>query len=210
MCIRDRWRRCGCGRTHRSSRPRSSWPGESSATSWRSTPTSPSRSSSTLHTVSLTWPTEAEPCSTWASIRCTLPGCSSADPTPSRCSAGSPRPAQMPPLLCSGAMTRPPPQLRCATAAWTPGRATIAGTAGSISVEPWFLNPGRLVVTTSEGESRVDGEETAYGPQIEEVERCLRAGLLESPRVPHADTIAILELIDQARGDLGVRYPGEA
>jgi len=88
--------------------------------------------------------------------------------------------------------------------------ATSAGTAGSISVEPWFLNPGRLVVTTSEGESRVDGEETAYGPQIEEVERCLRAGLLESPRVPHADTIAILELIDQARADLGVRYPGEA
>ena len=100
-------------------------------------------------------------------------------------------------------------QLRCATTAWTPGRATIAGTAGSISVEPWFLNPARLVVTTSEGESRVDGEETAYGPQIEEVERCLRAGLLESPRVPHADTIAILELIDQARADLGVRYPAE-
>ena len=100
-------------------------------------------------------------------------------------------------------------QLRCATTAWTPGRATIAGTAGSISVEPWFLNPRRLVVTTSEGESRVDGEETAYGPQIEEVERCLRAGVLESPRVPHADTIAILELIDQARADLGVRYPAE-
>ena len=100
-------------------------------------------------------------------------------------------------------------QLRCATTAWTPGRATIAGTAGSISVEPWFLNPRRLVVTTSEGESLVDGEETAYGPQIEEVERCLRAGLLESPRVPHADTIAILELIDQARADLGVRYPAE-
>jgi predicted dehydrogenase len=101
-------------------------------------------------------------------------------------------------------------QLRCATTALTPGRATIAGTAGSISVEPWFLNPERLVVTTSEGESRIEGEGTAYGPQIEEVERCLREGLLESPVAPHADTIAILELIDQARADLGVRYPGEA
>ncbi len=101
-------------------------------------------------------------------------------------------------------------QLRCATTAWTPGRATIAGTAGSISVEPWFLNPERLVVTTSEGESRIEGEGTAYGPQIEEVERCLREGLLESPVAPHTDTIAILELIDQARADLGVRYPGEA
>ena len=102
-------------------------------------------------------------------------------------------------------------QLRCATTARTPGRATIAGTTGSISVEPWFVRPERLVVTTNEGsQSRVEGTETAYGPQIEEVERCLREGLLESPLAPHADTIAILELIDQARADLGVRYPGES
>ena len=100
-------------------------------------------------------------------------------------------------------------QLRCATTAWTPGRATIAGTMGSISAEPWFLNPERLVVTTSEGESRVEGGGTTYGPQIQEVERCLREGLLESPLAPHADTIAVLELIDRARADLGVRYASE-
>jgi len=100
-------------------------------------------------------------------------------------------------------------QLRCATTASTPGRATVAGTTGSICVEPLFLNPERLVVTTSEGESRVEGTGTAYGPQIEEVERCLRLGLLESPVAPHADTIAVLELADRARADLGVRYPTE-
>jgi len=100
-------------------------------------------------------------------------------------------------------------QLRCAVTAQTPGLATIAGTAGSITAEPWFLNPERLIVTTSGGESRIDGEQTAYSPQIQEVERCLRAGLLESPLAPHADTVAILELIDQARGDLGVIYPAE-
>ena len=100
-------------------------------------------------------------------------------------------------------------QLRCATTALTPGRATIAGSTGSISVEPWFLNPERLVLTTSKGESQVEGQGTAYGPQIEEVERCLREGLLESPLAPHSDTIAILELIDRARADLGVRYPQE-
>jgi predicted dehydrogenase len=101
-------------------------------------------------------------------------------------------------------------QLRCATTAWTPGRATIAGSTGSISAEPWFLNPERLVVTTSEGESRVEGGGTTYGPQIEEVERCLRGGLLESPLAPHADTIGVLDLVDRARADLGVRYPAEA
>jgi len=100
-------------------------------------------------------------------------------------------------------------QLRCATTAWAPGRATVIGTTGSMSVETWFVNPERLVVTTSEGESRVEGEGTAYGPQVQEVERCLRAGLLESPLAPHAETIAALELVDRARADLGVRYPSE-
>jgi predicted dehydrogenase len=101
-------------------------------------------------------------------------------------------------------------QLRCATTAWAPGRATLVGTTGSMSVEPWFVNPRRLVVTTAEGESIVEGDGTAYGPQIEEVERCVRGGLLESPLVPHADTVGVLELIDRARADLGVRYPAEA
>ena len=100
-------------------------------------------------------------------------------------------------------------QLRCATTAWAPGRATVIGTTGSMSVEPWFVNPERLVVTTSEGESRVEGEGTAYGPQVQEVERCLRAGLLESSLAPHAETITALELVDRARADLGVRYPSE-
>lgn len=100
-------------------------------------------------------------------------------------------------------------QLRCATTASTPGRATIAGTTGSISVEPWFINPERLVVSTGKGESRIEGARTTYGPQIEEVERCLREGLLESPVAPHADSIAVLELIDRARATLGVRYPAE-
>jgi predicted dehydrogenase len=104
-------------------------------------------------------------------------------------------------------------QLRCATTAWTPGRAVVAGTAGFLALEPWFVNPGRLVVTTFEGgesgESQVERNETGYGPQITEVERCLRGGLLESPVAPHSDTIAILELIDKARADLGVRYPAE-
>jgi predicted dehydrogenase len=101
-------------------------------------------------------------------------------------------------------------QLRCATTGQAPGSATITGTLGSISFEPWFVRPEQLVVTTSAGQSRVKGAQTGYGPQIQEVERCLREGLTQSPLVPLTDTIAILELIDQARAELGVRYPGEA
>ena len=100
-------------------------------------------------------------------------------------------------------------QLRCATTGAAPGRATVVGTTGSICVEPWFINPRWLAVTAGEAGFRVKGGRGAYGPQIQEVERCLRQGLLQSPVVPHADTVAILELTDQARAQLGVRYPSE-
>jgi hypothetical protein len=39
------------------------------------------------------------------------------------------------------------------------------------------------------------------------VERALRTGDTESPVVPLRDTVEILEIIDQARGQIGVRYP---
>lgn len=53
------------------------------------------------------------------------------------------------------------------------------------------------------------GQAEGYGPEIVEVARCLRAGLIESPLVPHGDTIAIMELLDSTRAPLGVRYPTE-
>jgi predicted dehydrogenase len=45
--------------------------------------------------------------------------------------------------------------------------------------------------------------------QIEEAMRCMRAGLVESPGVPHAETLAVVELIDAMRARIGVRYPFE-
>jgi predicted dehydrogenase len=46
--------------------------------------------------------------------------------------------------------------------------------------------------------------------QIVEATRCIRAGLIESPVMPHAETLATLGWIDQLRARLGVRYPFEA
>ncbi|MGM9487264.1 Gfo/Idh/MocA family protein [Ideonella sp. YS5] len=42
--------------------------------------------------------------------------------------------------------------------------------------------------------------------QIEEAMRCARAGLVESPTIPHADTLAVLGWMDAIRARLGVRY----
>ena len=81
------------------------------------------------------------------------------------------------------------------------------GTGGWISLEPPFFTPTTMLVGTGGDVRRVEIEPAGYVPQVEEVGRCLRAGLLESPLVPQAETVAILELLDDVRAELGVSYP---
>ncbi len=94
-----------------------------------------------------------------------------------------------------------------------PSDAAVLGTDGWISFLPKAHRPSGLIVNSKGGEYRIDdplaGHGHGYGPEVEEVARCLRAGLSESPLIPHADTIAILEILDQARATLGVIYPDE-
>jgi len=45
--------------------------------------------------------------------------------------------------------------------------------------------------------------------EIEEAMRCIDAGLVESPVLPHAESLAVVELIDAMRERIGVRYPFE-
>jgi predicted dehydrogenase len=104
-------------------------------------------------------------------------------------------------------------QLWCSAPVKAPYQGLVIGTEGWIGAEGRFHHPSALTVVTPNGESRIEdplaGAGNGYGPEIEEVARCLRAGLTESPLIPAADTIAILELLDGARAELGVRYPGE-
>jgi predicted dehydrogenase len=104
-------------------------------------------------------------------------------------------------------------QLWCSAPVKAPYRGLVVGTEGWIRTEGRFYRPTALTVMTGDRESRIEdplGSDVAgYGPEIVEVARCLRAGLTESPLIPAADTIAILELLDGARAELGVRYPGE-
>ena len=46
-----------------------------------------------------------------------------------------------------------------------------------------------------------------YGNEIVEVVRCVRAGLRESPLVPHAQTLVLMRQMAQVLDDVGVVYP---
>lgn len=48
---------------------------------------------------------------------------------------------------------------------------------------------------------------TGYEYQVLECRRCLEAGLLESPMMPHAETISIMKQMDELRKEWGVKYP---
>ena len=50
---------------------------------------------------------------------------------------------------------------------------------------------------------------TGYEYQVESCLRALAAGELECPEMPHAETIRVMELMDELRTQWGVRYPFE-
>jgi predicted dehydrogenase len=115
-------------------------------------------------------------------------------------------------VLQWGYRAGPVAQIYSSAAGASPFGAMITGTEGWISIEPRIHRPARLVVHTGAGEQVIEAPPApgnGYRAQIAEVARCLRAGELESPHVPLDETVAILEVLDEARRQLGVRYPAD-
>jgi len=44
---------------------------------------------------------------------------------------------------------------------------------------------------------------------VDEVHRCLRDGLTESPKRPLDDTVAVMEVLDRIRAEVGLTFRGE-
>ena len=88
----------------------------------------------------------------------------------------------------------------------------IAGTAGCIHVDAPFWCTPRVTLRRADQVLAVDTPHHAngYEHEIREAMRCIRAGALESPAIPHADTLATLRLMDAMRARIGVSYPFEA
>lgn len=90
----------------------------------------------------------------------------------------------------------------CGLWADSPRVAAITGTGGIITAGPPFHRPERLTLQRAgrEPETRtitLPGHGFTY--EAEEVARCLRAGLTESPVLPLDDTLAVMRTLDAAR-----------
>src|SRR6266496_625903 len=90
--------------------------------------------------------------------------------------------------------------------------ALITGTRGRIVIHPPMQVPTRMTVNTGQADETIHARTPGhgYGPEIAEVERCIRTGLPESPLVPPDHTAAILDVLDDTRRQIGLRYPSDS
>ena len=92
-----------------------------------------------------------------------------------------------------------------------PNVASVVGTEGRIDIDAvWYTHTsftrydrsGKVVERYHEG---IEGRGMQY--QAQEVERCIREGLSESPTMPPGESVEIAETMDEIRRQIGVEYP---
>ena len=94
-----------------------------------------------------------------------------------------------------------------------PGQARVFGTAGWIDVLPRFHHPQTIVLHRAGAdpeELTVPQLGAGYSHELSEVTECLRAGRSESAVMPLADTLAVMSVLEDAAGQLGVTFAEDA
>ncbi|MGB9112348.1 MAG: Gfo/Idh/MocA family oxidoreductase, partial [Acidimicrobiales bacterium] len=91
--------------------------------------------------------------------------------------------------------------------------AVFAGSLGKLSIPAPFHEIPALHIDLLDGTGReIDPESKGRGyvHEADEVVRCLRQGLIESPLVPWADSLAIMRILDECRAQIGLEFPEAA
>ncbi len=89
--------------------------------------------------------------------------------------------------------------LSCTSLAKSPTRAAIVGTEARIEIDGDFYVPTSFTLITRSGErTHYDEPDQGRGMwhQADEVARCLREGLLESPLMPLDESVSIMQTMD--------------
>jgi predicted dehydrogenase len=88
----------------------------------------------------------------------------------------------------------------------------ICGTDGRIHLsESWWGGP-TITVSPAEGDRQVIDvpcSDNGFEYEIDEVARCLSAGLAESPALPLDETLSVIRTLDRIRQCWGLTYPCE-
>ena len=100
----------------------------------------------------------------------------------------------------------------CSTRVRSPIELTVSGEHGNLRMNTPFYKTQSLRVELDDGSVRTVAAPllgNGYAHEAMEVMRCLRAGLIESPRMPHAESLALMGVLDTIRAQIGLRYPSD-
>ncbi|KAA3644839.1 MAG: gfo/Idh/MocA family oxidoreductase [Chloroflexi bacterium] len=102
-------------------------------------------------------------------------------------------------------------QFTCNLISRTANDMFIYGTKGYIQLHAgfWCAEKATLFVDGKEETVNMPFRSQGFEYEIEEAQRCIQAGLLESPGMPQADSLANMELMDAIRAEIGLKYPFE-
>ena len=97
----------------------------------------------------------------------------------------------------------------CGLRVTLPDTARIYGAKGSIEV-PGFWHPTGYALT-KDGRTVNHPAQASEGfaHEVRHFCACIRQGRLQSPVIPHADSLAALEVMDRFRAQIGLKYPFE-
>ena len=106
--------------------------------------------------------------------------------------------------------------LSCTMAGVTPCTAVVAGTEARLELSGAFYGAGSTIRLVDRHNETIDERPGGLGDDVRgfsyeaaEFARCLVAGETESPLMPHATTLRVMETMDDVRRQVGVVYPGE-
>jgi predicted dehydrogenase len=100
----------------------------------------------------------------------------------------------------------------CSLRARLPSELTVSGERGHVRMQAMFHRSQGVTVVRADGATRTIATPylgNGYVHEAIEVQRCWRAGLLESPLMTHADTLALMRVMDEARRQIGLRYAAD-
>jgi len=97
-------------------------------------------------------------------------------------------------------------QLHAAVRTPCTNRARIAGTEGTIDIAPFMHAASRFTVRRGDEEETFEFPRASLHFQVPDVHRCIRAGVQESPRMSHADTLGLMTTLDSAAEQIGIEF----
>ncbi|GAA3271085.1 Gfo/Idh/MocA family oxidoreductase [Paenarthrobacter aurescens] len=103
-------------------------------------------------------------------------------------------------------------QLITSIGAECPSVVTVGGSEGWLRSSASLFNPAEIIIQPRNGTLRTERFKVlghGFSYELREVTRCLQAGLTESPFMTPEESVGTMELLDEARRQMGLRYPSD-